>query len=366
VPDNISAERRATMEREKANQKGGRAGWYETKNLTDDVIRLLPLRDTDPIGTNWTYYFLNNKAYTCPEETFGQPSIVAKAIRALEKLGHEQALLMVKALKDARRAKVLMKIISRRDPTTPKWFEAPFAIYKVAFDSFDKDGLQIWKMGTGYDLRISKTGAAKQTKYTAAVRPESCPLADTQEQANALRDAAYAMDPSKIVVANEAGALEALKAVIAPGLWAEIAHEVVGGSPAPASSASRAARAPSPSPISDDGDAPSSRAGGAIVDDEGDAIPPKAAAAAPARRAAAAVVDDGDAPAPAARTAAAPATRAARAAVVADDEEGAARTPANKRTTAAVVADDAGTEAPAGRAAPAAASTKRHQIVDDE
>lgn len=351
MPDNISPERRAMMERERA-QLGSRAGFYDTKNLTDDYIRLLPIAETEPIGTKYVSYILNKKSYTCTAETFGQSGVISKTISALTKLGTPDALAMLNALKEARRYKFLLKIISRKAPTVAKWFEAPSAIYKVILNAFEKDSQVLYHSQTGRDIRISKEGSGKTSKYSAAVQDQSL-LAATKEERMALKAAAAEMDPKGVIAPNEAGALEALKTLIPTGLWEQIAFDVTGQkSTAPAGGVAAARRAA----VEEDEDAPATRSGGASVDEDEDAPAPKAAAPKATKPAPAPVVEeDEDAPAP---KAAPKATKPAPAAVVEDDDE--APRPAANRAAApkAVVNDEE--EAPAPKAA------KKHQIVDDD
>ena len=355
MPDNFSPERRAALERERS-QSGGRQGFYDFKNLTTDMIRLLPLGQTESIGTKWIYYFLNKKGYTCNMETHGIPGIICKTIAALERLGTEEALAMVVSLKDARRAKWLMKIISRKDPTTPKWMESPFAIYKVALDAFVKDEEDISDSKAGRDLRISVEGAGRTKKYSAVPRDRS-PIAETVEERKALRKASEEMVAARLTVANESGAKEALMGVIPPHLWAKIKGEVLGAAAAASDTGPRRASndddddAPSqeaaevapvkakakPAPVDPDEDEapapkPAKKAPAAPVDEDDEA--PVAPAPKPAKKAPAVVDDDEEAP-PAPK----PAKKATPApAVVDDDDEGPARTPANRRS--AVVVDE--------------------------
>lgn len=374
----LSPERRAAIERER-NKSGSRAGFYDTKTLTDDKIRLLPLGETEDIGTKFVYYFLNNKSYCCAEETHGTPGVIAKARRALLRVGTEEAIAMEAALNKARRAKWLMKIISRKDPMTPKWFESPFAIYKIAFDAFDKDSEDVSKAVTGRDIRITKEGSGKNTEYSGRLLDVSL-LHEDKEERLKLRDAGRAMDRAALIKTNESGALEALQAVIAPELWRQIRAEVTGGAEEAPAAKKPAARvdedgdAPSRPAATEDEDAPApapaakkttARAAAPVEDDEAPPARPAPAAAPKAQTRAVPPDDDDETPVPpkasakAAPAAAAPARRAP--VPVADDDEEAPRPAANGKTGARppVVVDDE-------EAAPAPAAKKTRAPADEE
>ena len=374
MPDELSPERRAALEREKAANQS-RAGWYDFSKLSDDIVRLLPLLATEQVGYKWVYYYIDKCSYTCPEETFGEPSVLARAGRALQRLGTPEANAIYEALcgkqKGARRCKWLMKWITRKNPKVPLWAESPHAIYKVAFAAYDKDHRDIAHGQTGRDMRISKTGSGFGSKYEAAVL-DQCNLAETKEERLALKARSNEMNAVGLIRSkiNEEKAAEALRHLIPAALWSQIAEEVTG----------HAAVAQDDG----DGDAPSTAApddegapAATVTDDEdaGTPPPPQRAAPAPAKAPAAAKAAPAKAPAP-----------AQRAPAVVDDEEGPpppqaqraapaptkTAAPAKAAKPATIPDDDEGPVPPANRAAaapPKAAArpaTRPPVVVDDE
>ena len=109
----ISAERRERMNREKQQNASGGGNYFSFKNLTKAQIRLAPLSPDENIGTKIVYYFINNKSYLCNEQTNGKPGAIGATIRALQKLGTEEASELVEAFTSQRKFRYLMKIIDR-------------------------------------------------------------------------------------------------------------------------------------------------------------------------------------------------------------------------------------------------------------
>jgi hypothetical protein len=360
----ISPERRALLEKEGVkNSTGG--SFYNTKNLTDDKIRLLPLGPSDYIGYKRVTYYLNDRSHVCNEGTNGQPGVIAKALRAMDELGTPKALECAESIRSQYRTKWVMKIISRRDPTVPKWFEAPKAIYTVAYDAMMKDGDDIAHPKEGRDIRISKGGSGMKTEYTARVLPDAIPLAPTREERDAIRAKAAEMDIGTLLRADEKAAIEALEAIVPESVWEQIRGQVVGEAASGSGKAKRAA-----AEDLDDEDAPSKPAKGRSADaedlDDEDAPVAKASPKASAKPAA--DLDDEDAP-PAKATKAKPAPvdddedtppAKAKAAAAADDDDEVAP-PAKKAAAGkAVTIDDDEDEAPRSTA------KKTHQVDDEE
>jgi len=223
---NISPARRKRLEREKVRNASGNTAYYRTKDLTKDVIRLLPLRDDEDVATRVVYYFINRQSYVCNESTHGKPGVIARTVRALRQLGTDEALELADGLDDNRRSKYLMKIVSRATADQPQWFESPKAIYDVMFNAFYEDGEDISDPDTGRDVRISKTGSGLNTEYAARILDE-CPLSKSKKTRKALIEAAQEMDLDAEIRADEQGALEALEDIVPTKIWRKIRKNVI-------------------------------------------------------------------------------------------------------------------------------------------
>ena len=254
----ISPERRERMQREKQMNASGGGNYFSFKNLTKAQIRLAPLQPDENIGTKIVFYFINNKSYLCNEQTNGKPGVIARTIRALQKLDSPEAADLVEAFTKQRKSRFLMKIIDRAEADKVIWAETPKAIYDVIFKAFDEDGEDLAHPREGRDIRISKTGSGLATEYSARIL-DQCPLADTKEQRIALKQQAAELSVEEETRSDEARTLEAIKGVIPKPIWAKIHAEVVKGIPG-----------------LDDGDGDA--AGG---DDEDEAPAPKAGKKAP-------------------------------------------------------------------------------------
>lgn len=344
---NISPERRQRLERERS-RNSSRGSFYSTKGLTKDLIRLTPLGPEDDVGTKYVYYFINNRSFTCPEETHGKPSIVAKVRRALTKLFDDEkvgaeAQEWANTLKEARRGKWLMKIIARSDETTPKWFEAPKAVYEAAFKALDQDEEDISHSREGRDLRWSREGAGKNTEYSVRLMDKG-PLAADKETRQAIIAAAAEMSVADVTKTDEEGAYDALQELLPPALWKRIKADIGGEASEGTSTKAKRASSDGDEDATDEDDAPVAKKAAKPVDadDEDEAPVAKKKVAAPVDE------DDDEVPTPK-KKATAP---------VADDEDDvpAAKAP-TRRAAAANDDDDLDDEpvAPKKAAAPAKA-----------
>jgi hypothetical protein len=300
----ISPERRERMQREKQANASGGGNYFSFKNLTKAQIRLAPLSPDENIGTKIVYYFINNKSYLCNEQTNGKPGVIARTIRALQKLESQEASDLVEAFTSQRKSRYLMKVIDRAEPDKVIWAETPKGIYDTIFEVFDKDGEDIAHPKEGRDIRISKTGSGLATEYSARVL-DQCPLAETKEQRIALKEMAAQMSVAEETKSDEARTLEAIKGVIPKAIWAKIKDEVVKGIPGlddgdgDADAGGDDEETPPPKtgkkvtkPVDDDEDAPPPKKP-AAADEDDETPPPKAGKKAPPADA-----DDEEAPPP--------------------------------------------------------------------
>lgn len=370
----ISPERRERMQREKQMNASGGGNYFSFKNLTKAQIRLAPLQPDENIGTKIVFYFINNKSYLCNEQTNGKPGVIARTIRALQKLDSPEAADLVEAFTKQRKSRFLMKIIDRAEADKVIWAETPKAIYDVIFKAFDEDGEDLAHPREGRDIRISKTGSGLATEYSARIL-DQCPLADTKEQRIALKQQAAELSVEEETRSDEARTLEAIKGVIPKPIWAKIHAEVVKGIPGLDDGDGDAAGG------DDEDEAPAPKAGKkappkADDDDDEDAAPPKKPAAAdddedetPPKKPKPAASDDDDEEAPP--------PKKPKPAPPADDEDEDDEAPPPKKPKPAADDDEdapkAGKKAPAPAAdeddeAPPAkpAGKKRFQVTDDE
>ncbi|MBA3845529.1 MAG: hypothetical protein H0X45_02665 [Planctomycetes bacterium] len=363
----ITPERRARLERGKANNTG-RGNFYSMKGKEHDVIRMLPLGPNDDVGVKFVYYFIDKKSYVCNFETHKVPGVIVTAKRALQRIKDSAAQDMAKVIDDARRGKFLMKVISRAD-TEPhvQVFEAPKAIYIAAFNALDKDGEDVSHNKEGRDIRWSKQGgtSGKATKYDTRLLDKS-PLHDDKATRLRLKEESAKIDLHDLTKPNENGAVEALRSVIPKNLWALIRAEVMavagetssGGDEDAVGTDDEDDVAPppkaksAPKPTADDADdedlppAKTAKKAAAVVEDDEDDAPP-AKASKPAAKAA--VVDDEDEDLP-------PPKAAKKAVASADDEDDEAPKAAANKKKYEVPEDDA----------PAPKASKRAAIADDE
>jgi hypothetical protein len=379
----LSPERRAALEKEKAKHHSGGAFFKMTG--TKAVIRLLPLAADEEIGTKVTQHFIGNKGYTCPMGTHGRPGVIDTATRALRKLGDAESMEIADGLDANRNTKYCLKMIDRADPSTPKIYRAPYTVYKVVFEAFFTDGEDLADINEGCDIRISKEGSNKGTKYDVRVLKPSPLVAD--EDGNPMKKgikelvaSAANTHTADLARTDEQGALDALADNLPKHLWKQIKAEVTavlaGASDgeeseedteeAQAKPAKKKAAAVVEEEDDDEEPAkPAPKKKAAPVEDDEDDEPAKA----PAKKKVAAPVEDDedDEPAPAKKPAAKKAAPAEEEDADAEDDEDdapPAKTPAKKKA-AAPVEDDEDDEEPV-KPAPKKTAPVIDEDEDDE
>jgi len=222
----ISPERKARLakEREK-NASGGSTNWLDTKGMTKVVLRLLPVGDDEDVGTVRVRYFINGKSYICNEGTHGKPGVIAKVVRALQKLDSAEAQEIVETLDSNRKKQYLMKVLDRSDDQV-KWFPAPKSVYDPIFKAIDEDDIPVDDKENGRDFRVSKTGSGLNTEYSVGIRDAS-PIHTDKARRKEILAQGKEMKASDLIKPNEQEALDALMDVIPPKLWKQIEETVL-------------------------------------------------------------------------------------------------------------------------------------------
>lgn len=305
----ISPERREMLAREKQKNAAGGGNYFSTKDLTAAIIRLTPLQPDEGLGTKLVRYFFNNRFHVCNEATHGKPGVIARAIRALQKIDDPVAKGIADNLDDNRKQRYVTKIIVRgSEADGVKFFEMPRSIYDILMAAFVEDEDDISHPLEGRDVRISKSGSGINTEYSARIK-DPCPLMPSKEERMAIRSQSQAMSIADEIKANEQSSMEALISVIPPEIWSQIVDQVTnglnldvpaaGGRPAAGRSSAPNKPAPTRRPVADDEDAAPPKKAQPVDEDEG-------AAPAPAPKPKAAAIDE-EAPKP--KAAAKPASK---------------------------------------------------------
>lgn len=347
----ISPERRAILEKEKARNRSSDRNFFSMKGKNRAVIRVVS-NDLEPIGTKVVSYFIGDRSFVCNQAVHGKPGVIARVISALAKVKDKaiaaEAHEYKAALEKNRRTNFLMKIVDMGDEEKKvMWYRAPRQVYDPIYAASGGDGDALNSLEEGMNIRISKEGEMLQTEYDIRIMGEE-PISTSRKEINRIRAEADALSIDDMLAPDEAGALEAIKKIIGKAVWNAINEQVLEGLDLGGHDEDSAATgddddtpAPKKKVVAEDDDAPAPKKKVVVDDDD---TPP------PAKKKA--VVDDDEEPVRPAKKAAVAEDDAppAKKKVVDDDED----TPVVKKK-AAVVDDD---DAPVAK--------KKAAVVDDD
>ena len=195
--------RNLSKERQELSRAGGANTW-SMKGKSEAFIRLMPIPVSDPIANKEGVHWINKTPYACINVMEGKVCPLCEIRKKIYAVGTDEA----KEFSSNIRVKesYRFKMIDRDDERAGVQIgDFPKTVYKVLFNYFDKQDLDLAHEEEGQDIQITKTGTGKNTEYNVMVVPKATPLSDDTAEMDEWLDAAENMEfPTREMLSPEA------------------------------------------------------------------------------------------------------------------------------------------------------------------